>query len=96
MITIQNNQIIFPEIIDFSHISYLSDMMNKLTKVNSIVFDLSKTKSANAAFVGFMICLKNEKEKDNGTILLRVSPKMQNILNTLQLGGYFESEKISA
>ncbi len=96
MIRLIHNTLYFPEKVNFHHISYLYNILATMMEYDEIVFDLSETRETHAAFVGFLIYLKTEKEKYNGTISLKLSHKIEQILDSLQLCDFFHESKRSA
>ncbi|MFW5807815.1 MAG: hypothetical protein ACOCWH_02035 [Spirochaetota bacterium] len=96
MVTSANNTYQLPDRISFGHIAQLYDSFHSMMQHDPVVFDLTRTKEVHAAFVGFLIYLKTEKEKRNGSVRLIISPTVEQILNTLQLDDYFGQNLRSA
>ncbi|MBN2436190.1 MAG: STAS domain-containing protein [Spirochaetes bacterium] len=99
MIIIKNNRCFFPDRITFEQIPELYMMSDQLVEEN-IVLDLSSTHYIHSAFIGFLIFLKNEKEKKSKPFSFISSEWLESLLIRLQLNNFFNSrvtnERISA
>ena len=99
MIIIKNSKCYFPERITFEQIPDLYMMSDQLIE-EDIILDLSSTHYIHSAFIGFLIFLKNEKEKKKKTFSFISSEWLESLLFRLQLNNFFTTritnERISA
>jgi anti-anti-sigma regulatory factor len=84
---------LFPHEIEFQTATELTQRLCDLAGTdNTVIFDLSKTKSVHSSFVGFLIHTKNYLESNGMRLVLRTSPQIDKVLALLNLGSYFRIE----
>ncbi len=83
----------FPYEIEFETATELARRLCDLSGAeNTVIFDLSKTKSVHSSFVGFLIHTKHYLESNGMRLVLKTSPQIDKVLALLNLGTYFLTE----
>lgn len=89
----------FPETIELADIHRYTETFSALQQAGDIHFDLNGTRSIHAAFVGFLIQVKSESEKNGAQFRVELSDELRRLfalLNVLRFFSDITSEELTA
>lgn len=82
----------FPEKISITDVPLYNEHVLKLSKSQSIVFDLSNVTDIHVSFIGFLISLNNSTES-NTKIQIIPSDHIKKLFKYLNITSYFNLDK---
>jgi anti-anti-sigma regulatory factor len=89
----------FPENIELADIHRYTETFSSLQHTGEVIFDLNGTRSIHAAFVGFLIQVKSESEKNGARLRVELSVELRRLFTLLNILRFFSdpaSEELTA
>lgn len=82
----------FPQKIDFETAAKYIDLVKNETGTSDFIIDLKNTEVINSSFIGLLIYLKHNRERNGGKLIIYMSPQIEKILRQLGLYDYFTTD----
>jgi len=84
---------VFPSNVDFEMTARYTKRYREQNNKSFYFFDLSETISLHSSFVGFLISIKHDLEKNGGRLILNTSREIDELLSKMKIIEYFSSSK---
>lgn len=85
----QTNLLSFPRVIDFTVAAMYIEAISRDLTAGDLIVDLESTEVINSSFIGLLIHLKDQLERNGGRLIVKMSPSITKTLRRLNLFDYF-------
>jgi anti-anti-sigma regulatory factor len=82
---------VFPASIDFEKTAIYTKRYRESKKQEILYFDLSGTTSIHTAFIGLLISIKHDLEKNGGRLILSASVEIERLFVKMKIADYLFS-----
>jgi anti-anti-sigma regulatory factor len=84
---------VFPQSIDFEKTALYTKKYRDQKNRSIYFFDLSDTMSLHTSFIGFLITVKDDLEKNGGRLIINTSREIEEIFSRMKITDFFMSSK---
>jgi anti-anti-sigma regulatory factor len=82
---------VFPASVDFEKTALYTKKYREMTSHEVLFFDLSDTIAIHTSFVGLLISIKHDLEKNGGKLVLTISDEIEKIFEMMKISDYLSS-----
>ncbi len=85
----QTNLISFPRVINFTIAATYIEAISRDLTAGDLIVDLESTEVINSSFIGLLIHIKDQLERNGCRLIVKMSPSIAETLRRLNLFDYF-------
>jgi anti-anti-sigma regulatory factor len=82
---------VFPASVDFEKTALYTKKYREMTNHDVLFFDLSDTVAIHTSFVGLLISIKHDLEKNGGKLVLTISGEIEKLFEMMKISEYLAS-----